>query len=67
MIAEPLSAYDESCDYCARQVGMSNLRPVRIGRSTSRMCNRCHDRQEERYAAMTAAEDRIDLQAKGQL
>lgn len=57
-------AYDESCDYCGRQVGRSHLRPIVNGCSTSLLCDRCQRRSEERYAAMTAQDDRVDAYAK---
>lgn len=47
--------YDASCDYCGKQVGRANVRMVRIGRSTSWLCERCKARQEERYAAEVGA------------
>lgn len=50
---EPLDPYDESCDYCAKQVGLANLTQRKFGNSYSWMCQTCIQRQQERYAAMT--------------
>ena len=54
----PLADHDEFdrvCDYCARTVYSGTMRQVRIGRSTSWLCQRCFDAQQARFAAMDGA------------
>ena len=51
--SEPTTPYDDSCDLCARQVGIENLRQVKVGRSISWQCGRCLAKQAAMYDAMT--------------
>lgn len=44
---------DHDCDYCGKTVYAGLIRPVTIGRSTSWLCDACHERQEHRYAQET--------------
>jgi hypothetical protein len=45
---------DTTCDYCAKQQWSGPLRQVRIGRSTSWLCDRCYQRQQIRYEEAVA-------------
>lgn len=50
--SEPVDRFDASCDYCGKTVYSGQIRPVTLGRSTSWLCDSCHDRQQAQYDEM---------------
>lgn len=46
-------ARDSQCSYCGREQGVKPMHKVTIGSSVSYLCERCFQRQQARYAAMT--------------
>lgn len=58
--AETPARADSVCDQCLRVIWTGSLRRV----AGVLICPSCRELNEERYAAMVAAEDRTDYEAK---